>query len=99
MCPSWCLTIRLRGHTFEADRQHFIPHYVLDSPKVSVVSVYHMEVCGESLMWRVLEYRTLFPAVLVRDMLWVASYCMETPSLGQVGGSPCILVLLCPSLQ
>ncbi|XP_074857085.1 cilia- and flagella-associated protein 65 [Carettochelys insculpta] len=33
MCPSWCLTIRVRGHTFEGDRQHFIPQYVLDFPK------------------------------------------------------------------
>ncbi|XP_070585217.1 cilia- and flagella-associated protein 65 isoform X2 [Erythrolamprus reginae] len=34
MCPSWSLTIRLRGHTFEPGRQHFIPHFILDCHKV-----------------------------------------------------------------
>ncbi|NXX97356.1 CFA65 protein, partial [Centropus bengalensis] len=33
ICPSWCLTVRLRGHTFEAEREHFIPRYILDVPK------------------------------------------------------------------
>lgn len=34
ICPPWCLTVRLRAHTFEAEREHFIPQYVLDVPKV-----------------------------------------------------------------
>lgn len=34
ICPSWCLTVRLRAHTYEAEREHFIPQYVLDVPKV-----------------------------------------------------------------
>ncbi|XP_044294405.1 cilia- and flagella-associated protein 65 [Varanus komodoensis] len=34
MCPSWSLTIRLRGHTFQPGRQHFIPQYTLDCHKV-----------------------------------------------------------------
>ncbi|XP_053117944.1 cilia- and flagella-associated protein 65 isoform X2 [Hemicordylus capensis] len=34
MCPPWSLTIRLRGHTFEPGRQHFIPKYILDCDKV-----------------------------------------------------------------
>ncbi|XP_071896784.1 cilia- and flagella-associated protein 65 isoform X2 [Anas platyrhynchos] len=33
ICPPWCLTVRLRAHTFEAEREHFIPQYVLDVPK------------------------------------------------------------------
>ncbi|NWV79103.1 CFA65 protein, partial [Dasyornis broadbenti] len=33
ICPSWCLTVRLRAHTFEAEREHFIPQYTLDVPK------------------------------------------------------------------
>ncbi|XP_009994564.1 PREDICTED: coiled-coil domain-containing protein 108 [Chaetura pelagica] len=33
ICPSWCLTVRLRAHTYEAEREHFIPKYVLDVPK------------------------------------------------------------------
>ncbi|NXV75496.1 CFA65 protein, partial [Atlantisia rogersi] len=33
ICPSWCLTVRLRAHTYEAGREHFIPQYVLDVPK------------------------------------------------------------------
>nr|XP_009674405.1 PREDICTED: coiled-coil domain-containing protein 108 isoform X1 [Struthio camelus australis] len=33
ICPSWCLTIRLRAHTYEAEREHFIPEYILDVPK------------------------------------------------------------------
>ncbi|XP_074451787.1 cilia- and flagella-associated protein 65 isoform X3 [Larus michahellis] len=33
ICPSWCLTVRLRAHTYEAGREHFIPQYILDVPK------------------------------------------------------------------
>ncbi|XP_009909465.2 cilia- and flagella-associated protein 65 [Dryobates pubescens] len=33
ICPSWCLSVRLRAHTFEAGREHFIPQYILDVPK------------------------------------------------------------------
>uniref|UniRef100_A0A8C7E516 Cilia and flagella associated protein 65 n=1 Tax=Naja naja TaxID=35670 RepID=A0A8C7E516_NAJNA len=34
ICPSWSLTIRLRGHTFQPGRQHFIPQFTLDCHKV-----------------------------------------------------------------
>ncbi|PKU48418.1 hypothetical protein llap_1326 [Limosa lapponica baueri] len=34
ICPSWCLTVRLRAHTYEAEREHFIPQYILDVPKI-----------------------------------------------------------------
>ncbi|XP_053899197.1 cilia- and flagella-associated protein 65 isoform X2 [Malaclemys terrapin pileata] len=53
MCPSWCLTIRLRGHTFEADRQHFIPHYVLDSPKVFPAVGPNTNTYRSVLLWNV----------------------------------------------
>ncbi|NXW57489.1 CFA65 protein, partial [Eurystomus gularis] len=33
VCPSWCLTVRLRAHTYEAEQEHFIPQYILDVPK------------------------------------------------------------------
>ncbi|NWU01695.1 CFA65 protein, partial [Urocynchramus pylzowi] len=33
ICPSWCLTVRLRAHTYEAKREHLIPQYILDVPK------------------------------------------------------------------
>ncbi|NXQ21900.1 CFA65 protein, partial [Peucedramus taeniatus] len=33
ICPSWCLTVRLRGHTYEENREHIIPQYILDVPK------------------------------------------------------------------
>ncbi|NXK96416.1 CFA65 protein, partial [Formicarius rufipectus] len=33
ICPSWCLTVKLRAHTYEAEREHFIPQYILDVPK------------------------------------------------------------------
>ncbi|NXA68171.1 CFA65 protein, partial [Mohoua ochrocephala] len=33
ICPPWCLTVRLRAHTFEAEREHFLPQYILDVPK------------------------------------------------------------------
>uniref|UniRef100_A0A8C3S3X0 Coiled-coil domain containing 108 n=1 Tax=Chelydra serpentina TaxID=8475 RepID=A0A8C3S3X0_CHESE len=52
-CPSWCLTIRLRGHTFEADRQHFIPHYVLDSPKVFPAVGPNTNAYRSVLLWNV----------------------------------------------
>uniref|UniRef100_A0A8C5SG10 Cilia and flagella associated protein 65 n=1 Tax=Laticauda laticaudata TaxID=8630 RepID=A0A8C5SG10_LATLA len=34
ICPSWSLTIRLRGHTFQPGRQHFIPQFTLDCHKI-----------------------------------------------------------------
>ncbi|NXE41656.1 CFA65 protein, partial [Ptilorrhoa leucosticta] len=33
ICPSWCLTVRLRAHTYEAGREHFTPQYILDVPE------------------------------------------------------------------
>ncbi|NXU55104.1 CFA65 protein, partial [Turnix velox] len=33
ICPSWCLTVRLRAHTYEAGWEHIIPQYSLDVPK------------------------------------------------------------------
>ncbi|NXW40579.1 CFA65 protein, partial [Nyctiprogne leucopyga] len=33
ICPSWCLTVRLRAHTYEAEQDHLIPQYILDVPK------------------------------------------------------------------
>ncbi|NWU94723.1 CFA65 protein, partial [Upupa epops] len=33
ICPSWCLTVRLTGHTYEAEQEHFLPQYILDAPK------------------------------------------------------------------
>ncbi|XP_027534628.1 cilia- and flagella-associated protein 65 isoform X1 [Neopelma chrysocephalum] len=34
ICPSWCLTVKLRAHTYEAEREHLIPQYILDVPKI-----------------------------------------------------------------
>uniref|UniRef100_A0A8C3Q4C3 CFA65 protein n=1 Tax=Geospiza parvula TaxID=87175 RepID=A0A8C3Q4C3_GEOPR len=33
ICPSWCLTVRLRAHTYEENQEHIIPQYILDVPK------------------------------------------------------------------
>ncbi|NWH89784.1 CFA65 protein, partial [Aegithalos caudatus] len=33
ICPSWCLTVKLRAHTYEAQQEHLIPQYILDVPK------------------------------------------------------------------
>ncbi|KAM9548488.1 cilia- and flagella-associated protein 65 isoform 7-T7 [Guaruba guarouba] len=44
ICPSWCLTVKLRAHTFEEGREHFIPQYILDVPKEIA-----LRSCGESL--------------------------------------------------
>ncbi|NXT10599.1 CFA65 protein, partial [Prunella fulvescens] len=33
ICPSWCLTVRLTAHTYEAKQEHIIPQYILDVPK------------------------------------------------------------------
>ncbi|KAM5125300.1 cilia- and flagella-associated protein 65, partial [Mantella aurantiaca] len=34
ICPPWCITLRARGHTFELGQEHFVPRYVLDSPRM-----------------------------------------------------------------
>ncbi|NXO63631.1 CFA65 protein, partial [Phainopepla nitens] len=33
ICPSWCLTVRLRAHTYEEKQEHLFPQYILDVPK------------------------------------------------------------------
>ncbi|GAB0191477.1 cilia- and flagella-associated protein 65 [Grus japonensis] len=45
ICPSWCLTVSLRAHTYEAEREHFIPQYILDVPKEIA-----LQSSGESLL-------------------------------------------------
>ncbi|EPY79412.1 coiled-coil domain-containing protein 108 [Camelus ferus] len=34
VCPSWCLTLRARGHSYSAALEHHIPQYSLDAPKL-----------------------------------------------------------------
>ncbi|KAM6178404.1 cilia- and flagella-associated protein 65 [Rhynchocyon petersi] len=34
VCPSWCLTLRARGHSYSAASEHHIPQYTLDAPKL-----------------------------------------------------------------
>ncbi|XP_032492501.1 cilia- and flagella-associated protein 65 [Phocoena sinus] len=34
VCPSWCLRLRARGHSYCADLEHHIPQYTLDAPKL-----------------------------------------------------------------
>ncbi|XP_077011288.1 cilia- and flagella-associated protein 65 isoform X7 [Tamandua tetradactyla] len=34
VCPSWCLTLRARGHSYHAALEHPIPQYFLDAPKL-----------------------------------------------------------------
>ncbi|KAM5267433.1 cilia- and flagella-associated protein 65 isoform 1-T1 [Hipposideros larvatus] len=34
VCPSWCLTLRARGHSYAAALEHHIPQYSLDAPKL-----------------------------------------------------------------
>lgn len=36
VCPSWCLTLQVRGHSYCPGLEHHIPQYTLDAPKVSV---------------------------------------------------------------
>lgn len=39
VCPSWCLTLRTRGHSYRAASEHHVPQYSLHAPKVSVAPV------------------------------------------------------------
>eukprot|EP00069_Balaena_mysticetus_P020997 bmy_13368T0 len=34
VCPSWCLRLRARGHSYCAGLEHHIPQYTLDAPKL-----------------------------------------------------------------
>ncbi|XP_037379967.1 cilia- and flagella-associated protein 65 [Talpa occidentalis] len=34
VCPSWCLTLHARGHSYYAALEHHIPIYSLDAPKL-----------------------------------------------------------------
>ncbi|XP_014640990.1 PREDICTED: coiled-coil domain-containing protein 108 [Ceratotherium simum simum] len=34
VCPSWCLTLRARGHSYHPSLEHHVPQYSLDAPKL-----------------------------------------------------------------
>ncbi|KAM6151943.1 cilia- and flagella-associated protein 65 [Erethizon dorsatum] len=34
VCPSWCLMVRARGHSYSAALEHHVPQYFLDVPKL-----------------------------------------------------------------
>ncbi|RXN28038.1 coiled-coil domain-containing protein 108 [Labeo rohita] len=34
LCPPWCLTVRASGHSFQPGKEHFIPKFSLQHPKV-----------------------------------------------------------------
>uniref|UniRef100_A0A671KH62 Coiled-coil domain-containing protein 108-like n=1 Tax=Sinocyclocheilus anshuiensis TaxID=1608454 RepID=A0A671KH62_9TELE len=34
LCPPWCLTVRVSGHSFQPGKEHFIPNFSLQYPKV-----------------------------------------------------------------
>ncbi|XP_046903244.1 cilia- and flagella-associated protein 65 [Hypomesus transpacificus] len=34
ICPSWCLTVRVIGHSFQPGREHFVPRLSLQPPQV-----------------------------------------------------------------
>ncbi|XP_029557900.1 cilia- and flagella-associated protein 65 isoform X2 [Salmo trutta] len=34
LCPSWCVTVRVIGHSFQPCREHFIPRFSLQHPRV-----------------------------------------------------------------
>ncbi|XP_027821002.2 cilia- and flagella-associated protein 65 isoform X5 [Ovis aries] len=34
VCPSWCLTLQVRGHSYCPGLEHHIPQYTLDAPKL-----------------------------------------------------------------
>ncbi|XP_035161653.2 cilia- and flagella-associated protein 65 isoform X5 [Callithrix jacchus] len=34
VCPSWCLTVRARGHSYFTGSEHHVPQYSLDVPKL-----------------------------------------------------------------
>ncbi len=34
LCPPWCLTVRVSGHSFQPGKEHFIPNFSLQHPKV-----------------------------------------------------------------
>ncbi|XP_055727921.1 cilia- and flagella-associated protein 65 isoform X2 [Salvelinus fontinalis] len=34
LCPPWCVTVRVIGHSFQPGREHFIPRFSLQRPRV-----------------------------------------------------------------
>ncbi|XP_029460888.1 cilia- and flagella-associated protein 65 isoform X2 [Rhinatrema bivittatum] len=50
ICPPWCLTIKARGQTFQTGHEHFVPNYILSTPKVVFPAVTENSVCQYSLL-------------------------------------------------
>lgn len=72
ICPSWCLTVRLRAHTYEAKQEHIIPQYILDVPKVCD---WPLDLCRDT---QCSELFTLSPIALrcvFGGFLWCGGSC------------------------
>ncbi|XP_073490445.1 cilia- and flagella-associated protein 65 [Aquarana catesbeiana] len=50
VCPPWCITLRVRGHTFELGQEHFVPSCILDSPRMVFPPVRQDEHTNRSLL-------------------------------------------------
>ncbi|XP_063017985.1 cilia- and flagella-associated protein 65 isoform X4 [Melospiza melodia melodia] len=77
ICPSWCLTVRLRAHTYEAKQEHIIPQYILDVPKTFPPAVCNTDTycsmllsnTSTSLITFSVNYTEECPSVLVKPSL------------------------------
>ncbi|XP_074404757.1 cilia- and flagella-associated protein 65 isoform X5 [Zonotrichia albicollis] len=77
ICPSWCLTVRLRAHTYEAKQEHIIPQYILDVPKTFPPAVCDTDTycsvllsnTSTSLITFSVNYTEECPSVLVKPSL------------------------------
>uniref|UniRef100_A0A8C4T5I7 Cilia- and flagella-associated protein 65 n=1 Tax=Erpetoichthys calabaricus TaxID=27687 RepID=A0A8C4T5I7_ERPCA len=52
LCPPWCLTIRVTGHSFQPGLTHFIPKYTLQSPRMVFLPVFQGETTYQSLLFQ-----------------------------------------------
>ncbi|KAF4109419.1 cilia- and flagella-associated protein 65 isoform X1 [Onychostoma macrolepis] len=90
LCPPWCLTVRVSGHSFQPGKEHFIPNFSLQHPKVVFPAL--RQVAYRSIL---LQNTGDLPLIFRLDPEECPSVCVLPPSGLVPPGSYQILTFRC----
>uniref|UniRef100_A0A9J8A7U6 Si:ch1073-349o24.2 n=1 Tax=Cyprinus carpio carpio TaxID=630221 RepID=A0A9J8A7U6_CYPCA len=90
LCPPWCLTVRVSGHSFQPGKEHFIPNFSLQHPKVVFPAL--RQVAYRSIL---LQNTGDLPLIFRLDPEECPSVCVLPPSGLVPSGSHQILTFRC----
>ncbi|XP_016378792.1 coiled-coil domain-containing protein 108-like [Sinocyclocheilus rhinocerous] len=90
LCPPWCLTVRVSSHSFQPGKEHFIPNFSLQHPKVVFPAL--RQVAYRSIL---LQNTGDLPLIFRLDPEECPSVCVLPPSGLVPSGSHQILTFRC----